>query len=328
LAWSLLQPWPVVLAMLVSLLFWSGLSVRLAHEAWQSRNQPLGLIAFALALCLLAIARDIYAGRASALHYEESAWTKYAAISLALSVLVIVTLRFQQARQALIRLSDGIAQQLAEREAELQARHDQVTTLERARAAAEERTRILRDMHDGAGAHLIAAIHLVESGHGSRGELLQTLQESLDQLRLSIDAMHLPPGDINALLSSLRYRLEKRLQAAGLRLVWQVDELPLLPHYQSAQLRHVQFILLEAISNAIQHARASRLTLQAVASGTHIVLTLQDNGVGPGAGAGNGLRSMQERAALIGATLERPPAAQGTCWILHLPLQATIHAAV
>ena len=328
LAWALHQPWPVVAAMLVSLLFWSGLNARLARDAWRSRNLSMGLIAVALALCLLAIARDIYAGRASALHYEETAWTKYAAITLALSVLVIVTLRFQQARQALIRLNASIAQQLAEREAQLQTQHDQVTALERARAAAEERTRILRDMHDGAGAHLITAIRLVESGQGSRAELLQTLQESLDQLRLSIDAMHLPAGDINALLSSLRFRLDKRLQAAGLRLAWQVDELPLLPHYPSTQLRHVQFILLEAISNAIQHAQADRLTLRAVADDTHIVLTLQDNGVGPGAGSGNGLRSMQERAALIGATLERPAVAQGTCWVLHLPLHPANHAAV
>lgn len=325
---GLKTPMVLVAWMMGTMLLWAMLNIRLVYEVWRRPDLSRALIAIALALCLMAIGRDIYAGRASALHYEESAWAKFAAVTLALSVLVIVSLRFQQARQDLLRLNSSIGQRLAQREAQLTAWHQQVTALEREKAASEERTRILRDMHDGAGAHLIAAIHQVESGQATRGELLQTLQESLDQLRLSVDAMHLPPGDINALLSSLRFRLEKRLQAAGLRLVWQVDELPLIPHYLGTQLRHVQFILLEAISNVIQHAQANRLTLQAVANGTHIVLTLQDNGVGTGPGSGNGLRSMQERATMIGATLERPPVAQGTSVVLHLPLRADTVAAV
>lgn len=317
-------PMILVVWMLGTLLFWAVLNVRLALEVWRKPDLSRALVVMALALSLVAIGRDIYAGRASALHYEESAWAKYAAVTLALSVLVIVSLRFQQARDELLRLNSSIGQKLAQREAELTQRHEQVTALERERAAAEERTRILRDMHDGAGAHLIAAIHQVESGQATRDELLQTLRESLDQLRLNIDAMHLPPGDINALLSSLRFRLERRIQAAGLRLVWRADELPLIAHYLGPQLRHVQFILLEVISNAIQHAHGSRLEVTATADTTHVVLELRDDGVGSGQGAGQGLRSMQERATLIGATLERSGGEQGTRVVLRLPLQQTV----
>ena len=317
-------PMFLVVWMLGTLLFWAVLNVRLAHEVWRKPDLSRALVVMALALSLMAIGRDIYAGRASALHYEESAWAKYAAVTLALSVLVIVSLRFQHARDELLRLNSSIGQKLAQREAELTQQHEQVTALERERAAAEERTRILRDMHDGAGAHLIAAIHQVESGQATRDELLQTLRESLDQLRLNIDAMHLPPGDINALLSSLRYRLERRIQAAGLKLVWRADELPLIAHFQSPQLRHVQFIVLEAISNAIQHAQGSRLTISATADPTHVVLEIRDDGVGAGDGAGNGLRSMRERAALIGAALEYLSDAPGTGVVLRLPLQPPV----
>ena len=317
-------PLPLVVWMLGTLLFWAVLNVRLAHEVWRKPDLARALVTLALAMCLIAIGRDIYAGRASALHYEESAWAKYAAVALALSVLVIVSLRFQHARDELLRLNSSIGQRLAEREAELTARHLQVTSLERDRAAAEERTRILRDMHDGAGAHLIAAIHQVESGQATRGELLHTLQESLDQLRLNIDAMHLPNGDINALLSSLRYRLERRIQAAGLRLVWRADELPLIAHYLGPQLRHVQFILLEVISNATQHAQGTRLDVTATADASHVILELRDDGVGAGQGVGNGLRSMQERAALIGAQLERLTSDKGTCVVLKLPLRQSV----
>ena len=317
-------PLPLVVWMLGTLLFWAVLNVRLAKEVWRRPDLARALVVIALAMCLIAIGRDIYAGRASALHFEESAWAKYAAVTLALSVLVIVSLRFQHARDELLRLNSSIGQRLAEREAELNTRHLQVTALERDRAAAEERTRILRDMHDGAGAHLIAAIHQVESGQATRSELLHTLQESLDQLRLNIDAMHLPHGDINALLSSLRYRLERRIQAAGLRLVWRADELPLITHYLGPQLRHVQFILLEVISNATQHAQGTRLEVTATADDSHVVLELRDDGVGAGSGVGNGLRSMQERAALIGAQLERLTGDKGTRVVLRLPLRQTV----
>jgi signal transduction histidine kinase len=324
LAWGLQTPMPLVVWMLGTLLLWAVLNLRLAFEVWRRPDLARALVVIALALCLIAITRDIYAGRASALHYEESAWAKYAAVALALSVLAIVSLRFQRASDDLLRLNSSIGQRLAEREAELNARHLQVTALERDRAAAEERTRILRDMHDGAGAHLIAAIHQVESGQATRSELLHTLQESLDQLRLNIDAMHLPHGDINALLSSLRYRLERRIQAAGLRLVWRADELPLITHYLGPQLRHVQFILLEVISNATQHSQGTRLEVSATVDDSHVVLELRDDGVGAGEGVGNGLRSMQERAALIGAQLERLTGENGTRVVLRLPLRQTV----
>jgi signal transduction histidine kinase len=305
---------PLVLWMLASSLLWIGLAARLW---WDCRRQPAWprvLVTLALTLCVAAITRDLVAGRSAVELYEESAWNKYAGMTLALAVLVIVSLRFKQARDALVALNRSIGERLAAREAELNQRHAELTALAQAKAAAEERGRILRDMHDGAGAHLIAAIRQVESGQAQDPELLQTLQESLDQLRLSIDAMNIPPGDVNALLSSLRYRLERRIEAAGLRLVWRVDELPLLPGLHAEGMRHLQFILLEAISNVIQHARATRLTVRAVPDGEGLRIDLEDDGVGcnPAPDGGHGLRSMAERAALIGATLSLSPRDKGT----------------
>jgi signal transduction histidine kinase len=199
--------------------------------------------------------------------------------------------------------------------------------MERDKATAEERTRVLRDMHDGAGAHLITAIRQVERGDASRTELLQTLQESLDQLRLSVDAIHLPQGDINALLASLRFRLERRIKMAGLGLKWRVDELPVLANFHPTQMRHLQFMLMEAISNVIQHAQASHIALTAVVEGQDIQIELQDDGVGMGEAQGNGRRIMQERAALIDARLSMESTSQGTCLRITLPGATTEHQA-
>jgi hypothetical protein len=132
--------------------------------------------------------------------------------------------------------------------------------------------------------------------------------------------MGLPAGDINALLANLRFRLDRRLRAAGLRLVWRVDALPALPWCGSGCMRHIQYILMEAISNAMQHAEATTLTMAAVNDGGAIVIELSDDGAGLNGEKGNGLRSMHERAALIPATLVLEPAQPGLRVRLRLPV--------
>jgi hypothetical protein len=324
--WHLTPVW-VTVWMLASLAGWVLLTLRLAWEAWKQPDGLRWLLVLATAACVFALARDVYVGRAGALYFEESAYGKYAAVLLALCVLTIVSTRFKRARDDLVQANRSIQARIEARELELNLKHAQVTAMERDKATAEERTRVLRDMHDGAGAHLITAIRQVERGDTSRTELLQTLQESLDQLRLSVDAIHLPQGDINALLASLRFRLERRIKAAGLGLKWRADELPVLANFHATQMRHLQFMLMEAISNVIQHAQANHIALTAVAQGQDIQIELQDDGVGMGEAKGNGRRIMQERAALIHARLSIDSTSQGTCLRITLPGAPTEHQA-
>ena len=104
-------------------------------------------------------------------------------------------------------LSASLAARIAQKEAELRQSYQQVEELAREQERTHERTRILRDMHDGVGSHIGAAIRQLQSGQASRDEVLLTLRDSLDQLKLSIDAMHLPAGDVTGLLANLRFRL-------------------------------------------------------------------------------------------------------------------------
>ena len=160
-------------------------------------------------------------------------------------------------------------------------------------------------MHDGVGSHISAAIRQLQSGRASSHELLATLRDSLDQLKLSIDAMNLPAGDVTSLLANLRYRLEPRLQATGIRLDWGVGLLAPIERLDAAALRQLQFIVLEALSNVLQHAGASALRIEAEPLGDGAYLRIVDNGRGfdvQGARR-NGLVAMQERARAIGADL-------------------------
>ncbi|CAN5494857.1 hypothetical protein BH10PSE18_BH10PSE18_08440 [soil metagenome] len=325
-----LGPNAVLASTVLLLAAWAWLLVRLLGESWRAPSGERVWMSAAAAVCWVALVVDIATARLLPARYDDGGLTVWAAVLSGLAVLVIVSLRFQHARQQLLTLTHSLEDRVALRETELAARHEELRRLERTRVKAEERARILRDMHDGAGAHLITAMRQLEGGVASKGDVLQTLRESLDQLRLSVDALSLPQGDVNALLASLRYRLAPRLETAGIALDWQVDLLPIWPACTEEAMHHLQYILFEAVSNALQHSRATRMTLAARTEGTAIVIELCDDGVGicgdsngngngSGSGSGNGLRTMRERAALAGVQLEVRSDVEGSRVRIALP---------
>lgn len=301
---------------------WALLIARLGWDCRQTQDAPRIWMLLALCICWVALVRDITAARLAPAQYMDGGWTQWAAAFMGLAVLAIVSQRFQQARNALVDLTASLEHRVQEREQKLAQQHEALRQLEKAAARTEERARILRDMHDGAGAHLITAMRQLEGGVASQAEVIQTLRESLDQLRLSVDAMSLPAGDVNALLASLRFRLEQRIRDSGLELVWDVELLPLWNTCSEEAMRHLQYIVFEAISNVLHHARAHQLAMTARSHDQVITIVLRDDGVGTQERPrGNGLRTMHERAALIGGLLEvRSDSGAGTQVSLTLPL--------
>jgi len=89
---------------------------------------------------------------------------------------------------------------------------------------------------------------------------------------------------------------------------------------------HLLYLAREAASNVIRHASASTLTIALSRAAGSGVLKVEDNGVGFVAGGGStdghrGLRSMAERARLVGGTLiiDTHPG-RGTLVRLEVPL--------
>jgi signal transduction histidine kinase len=189
-----------------------------------------------------------------------------------------------------------------QKEQALSISYERLEQVAREQARSGERSRILRDMHDGVGSHISTAMRQLQSGRASGDEVLQTLRDSLDQLKLSIDAMHLPPGDITALLANLRYRLEPRLKACGIELEWAVDALEPLAGLDAGAMRQLQFMLFEAISNVMQHAQASRLRIEAQQTAQGVRIGLVDNGTGFDAdwASRRALKVIQARAQATG----------------------------
>lgn len=242
-------------------------------------------------------------------HYDSDAWIRYSSVLFGLVLGYVVLTRFRTATAQASNLLATLSARVADKEVELRASYAKLEALAREQARTAERTRILRDMHDGVGSHISSAIQQLQSDRensrrGSRAEVLQTLRDAMDQLKLSIDSMHLPPGDITALLANLRYRLEPRFAAMGMELQWEVDLLPIVPRLDFEAMRQLQFMLFEAMSNVLQHAKAKVLCVRAHGD-AEILIRVVDDGVGFDAHGvqSKGLESMRERASAIGARL-------------------------
>jgi len=240
-------------------------------------------------------------------NFSEISWMRYSSVLFGLALGYIVITRFREASAQARDLMDNMAAKVQEKERALAASYQQLEQLAREQERAAERTRILRDMHDGVGSHISAAIRQLQSGKATDEDLLQTLRDSLDQLKLSIDAMNLPPGDLTTLLANLRYRLEPRFKASDIALAWDVDLLPPLGRLDGKAMRQLQFMVFEALSNVLQHAQASELRIELRACpGGGARLRVIDNGRGfdPERVLRKGLASLRERAAAIGVVLE------------------------
>jgi signal transduction histidine kinase len=153
-------------------------------------------------------------------------------------------------------------------------------------------------------------------------------------MRMAVDSLQPVHGDLVTVLATLRYRMQPRLAAAGLDVEWDVVNLPVLNDLSPHAVLQVQRILLEAVTNVLKHARASKLVVTVRVDhggGSPVVrLTLSDNGVGLRDGGqpplGQGLANMRLRAETIGARLEVAAADGGGTQVrLDWPVSAAAH---
>jgi signal transduction histidine kinase len=233
-------------------------------------------------------------------------YSRYSSVILGLTLGVVVLLRFRDVSVQMRELVFTLELRVAQKEREIERSYRHAEELVRSYERTAERASILRDMHDGVGSHISMAIHQLQDGSASTSDVLQTLHESLDQLRLTIDGINLPPGDISVLLANLRYRLEPRIKSSDIELQWDVQPMEPLSRLDEKAMRHLQYLVFEALSNVLQHAHATllRIELHRAPDGA-AVLRVIDNGRGFTVArvSERGLRSMRDRATAMGARL-------------------------
>lgn len=221
------------------------------------------------------------------------------------------------------RLNATLEERVREKQRELERQFDTLQRLTREAAVAEERRRLMADMHDGIGASLISTLSLVECGEASGEQVAAALRECIDDLRLAIDSLEPADGDLAPVLGGLRYRLEPRLKAHGIALDWQVQELPRLACLTPPNVLNVLRILQEAFTNVLKHARAKRIRVATAVDSGRVAIEVSDDGRGfdgTPSEHGHGLDNMRKRATAIGGDLRIAQSAAGTTLSLSLPI--------
>ena len=191
-------------------------------------------------------------------------------------------------------------------------------------AGARERLRLSSEVHEGLGQELtgIALMlrHVASSTGRPTNEWTNDVNELIGHVNRTIEmarqlAVELSP--VSVARGSLPRALEKLVQESSARsgLVMQFvasGGSVVLDEDTADQLYR---IAREAINNAMRHAHCTRVDIELSRLGSAVTLDVQDDGRGfrwdSGPGEGFGLRIMQYRSRMIGASLRIGPAERG-----------------
>jgi signal transduction histidine kinase len=287
-------------------------------------SQALAIVALFLAMVGI---RDYLRDRG----VVESAiglYLPYAAPVVLLVFGSILLRRFVLALDDSERLNRELEARVAEKSAAIEASYAQIARMESQRVRAEERERLMRDMHDGIGGQLVQALAMVDR-NVDNARMREVIQSCLDDLRLVIDTSATGSEDLDAVLASLRSRMRRRLEGSGVQLDWPLNDASQSVKLSAHATLQVLRILQEALSNALRHAQASVLRVSCkVDSGpkqSHLTLFVADNGCGFDPATthqGRGLGNLRKRAEELGGSIDIRSGDGGTRLGVSIPISA------
>jgi len=306
------------------------------REAIRGRRPTAWVLAAAVALAVAAGAHDIVMIRIVQASGLRITLSQHAMFAFVLIMAGLLAERYSRSVADYSALNADLSRRVDERERQLRDAFESLRAQQHEQAITTERQRIMREIHDGVGSQLVGLLNMVTRPGADPAVLHTQVQWALDEMRMAVDSLQPVHDDLVTVLATLRYRLQPRLEAAGIEVVWDVDELPALRQLLPHAVLQVQRILLEAFTNVLKHARASQVIVRARWHDSDVplvVLQITDNGVGLRAdtdaaadadadtrGArqrGHGIGNMKARAASIGAVLRiEQSAGAGVCVVL------------
>ena len=221
--------------------------------------------------------------------------------------------------------------ELSDRLNQMAGQLQQLLETRREFAILEERTRIARELHDSAKQQAFAAAGQVNAArellkrdpegaqaHIDEAEnLIRNLRRELGNLIRQLRPVELEGKGLTVALQDYLGDWSRQTGIKQELRVRQDRRLPL--EIEQAVFRIIQ----EALANVARHSNASGVEIKVVSSGRDVVCTLQDDGVGFDPNQkhnGFGLRSMRERAGVLGGTLQIESAlGSGTSLTVRIP---------
>lgn len=280
------------------------------QHAWRHRNYVTVPLAVFSTLTLPAVLWTQWNAWVSTnpQSYEQLYLTPYVRLLYMLVMTLCLGVYFLRTIHAQARSEERLKTTVAAQHAELTLFYEAQQKQWTEQTQAAERKRILHDMHDGLGARLLRLESIAQLDPVPQSLLLGEVRGTLDEFRLSIDAMEPYDGDLLCLLGQLRMRMQTQLQEAGITIHWMVGNMPDGIQINTTALAHVQRMIAEALTNVLKHAQARNVTIStSYLTGSHsCTVHIEDDGVGFAATSvprGQGLKGMNRRASLIGASL-------------------------
>ncbi|WP_282696902.1 histidine kinase [Streptomyces sp. CC208A] len=268
---------------------------------------------------------------AGVLRFQQDAWDQRVVPTLwayALVALLGITVRSRRDHTAA----------LVDRARRLEIERDQEVRL----AAAAERTRIAREMHDIIGHNLSVITGLADGGRYAAAKSPEraaqaleaigtTSRQALDELRRLLGVLSEEAETDGApaarapqpTLADLEPLLEG-VRKAGLPIASELPA-PLPPLPPGAQLT-VYRVVQESLTNTLKHAGPhATATVRLTTTPDTLRVTVTDTGTRSGPlGQGQGLTGMRERAALYDGTLDCGPLPSGTGWQVDLRIPVSL----
>jgi ligand-binding sensor domain-containing protein len=176
------------------------------------------------------------------------------------------------------------------------------------------RIRISRDLHDDIGSAL-TSINVLSKVALSKGGANMEIGTYLSQIKNAASDTMESMSDIVWAINPENDKLEAMISrmkefAAEICEAKQVDLDFVLPKelekisFDAAKRKNIFLIFKESVNNAIKYSQCTRLYIGFEKTGNHLLMEIKDNGRGfdlHNGRSGNGLKSMKERATVIGA---------------------------
>ena len=202
-------------------------------------------------------------------------------------------------------LSNELELRVEHRTAELNKLHKYLLNTEVEHSKEQERTRLLRDMHDGFGSQLVFARMMSQKNTLSQTDLTTILDDCISDLHLVVDTISNEGRSLSDALLDFRFRIQMRVFSSEIKFHWEFDlyEFYEIPHQKTLQILR---ILQEAVSNSIKHANAKNIWIVAAYEpNIELKVSVSDDGFGENlkAHAGRGLKNMKTRAKSINSDL-------------------------
>jgi signal transduction histidine kinase len=186
---------------------------------------------------------------------------------------------------------------------------------ERRKATLDERNRLARDIHDNLAQGFAAILMQLQAAQRASAILPVKVAASIEtavdlarthltEARRSVGALRPNVSNTEDLAAALKRLAEMAQRTTDLPIDVVVEE---LPRFGDSVEREMIGIAQEALTNAVRHSRARKITIRAsTAQSVGLRLSIADDGRGIArdrSTGGFGMISMQERAERIGASL-------------------------